>query len=258
MTVPGEEGEVGLTQVALPELRQLLRAVEAGRLDVPVTSAGLQAAGLGGVAEALGLLEALDRRGLVALLHAAIAERVRRPVPHVSLVWTGAEAKASRSLDTAVVVRELFQGARRSVLVAGFSFDHGEEILRPLHEAMRDRSVTASLFLDLSAFVVPGVPGDPAAAAVAGFMAKNWPFGEQRPAVFYDPRTADKGARVSLHAKCVVVDERRALVTSANFTARGQTKNVEVGVLVEDPEFARTLVGQWLGLVDAGLMARGE
>ncbi len=157
-----------------------------------------------------------------------------------------------------MVVRELFQSAQKSVLVAGFSFDHGEEILRPLYEAMRDRGVEASLFLDLNAFVVPGVLGDPVAAAVASFMAKNWPFGDPKPAVFYDPRTADRSARVSLHAKCVVVDERRALVTSANFTSRGQARNVEVGALVEDPDFAATLVGQWRGLLADGLLVEHD
>jgi len=54
-----------------------------------------------------------------------------------------------------------------------------------------------------------------------------------------------RGIFASLHAKCVVVDGRHALVTSANSTDRGQTRNLEVGILVEDPSFATTLEAQF-------------
>ncbi len=51
----------------------------------------------------------------------------------------------------------------------------------------------------------------------------------------------------------MVVDGVRAFVSSANFTQRGQERNIEVGVLIEDPSFAGYLAGQWLGLIDAGI-----
>lgn len=57
----------------------------------------------------------------------------------------------------------------------------------------------------------------------------------------------------SLHAKCVVVDGAKAFESSANFTQRGQERNIEVGVLIEDASFASYLGGQWLGLIDAGI-----
>ena len=85
------------------------------------------------------------------------------------------------------------------------------------------------------------------------------------------PGTATKDAQVAvladsaldlgsvlgrLHAKCIVVDYRRALVTSANFTSRGQERNVEVGVLVESEKFARELVHQWRNAAEAGVFRR--
>ena len=66
-------------------------------------------------------------------------------------------------------------------------------------------------------------------------------------------RTAEPTSTASLHAKCIVVDDRRALVTSANFTSRGQERNVEVGVLVESEKFARELVHQWRNAAEAGV-----
>jgi phosphatidylserine/phosphatidylglycerophosphate/cardiolipin synthase-like enzyme len=92
--------------------------------------------------------------------------------------------------------------------------------------------------------------------AVDLFFAENWTFGDPRPELYYDPRTVAPFSKVSLHAKCVVVDRRQTLVTSANFTDRGQTRNIEVGVLIEDVAFATRLHEQWWGLVSAGLVRR--
>ena len=39
----------------------------------------------------------------------------------------------------------------------------------------------------------------------------------------------------------MVVDSERALVSSANFTEAAQTKNIEVGVYMRSPPFARRL-----------------
>ena len=88
-----------------------------------------------------------------------------------------------------------------------------------------------------------------------GFVAENWPFGEPRPRIYYDKRALRPGPPYcSLHAKCVVVDGARAFVSSANFTQRGQERNIEVGVLIEDASFASYLAGQWLGLIEAGIV----
>jgi phosphatidylserine/phosphatidylglycerophosphate/cardiolipin synthase-like enzyme len=65
-----------------------------------------------------------------------------------------------------------------------------------------------------------------------------------------------KKATASLHAKCVVIDHRLALVTSANFTDRGQNRNIEAGVTIEDEAFARALERQWANLVEAGVVVR--
>lgn len=259
MTEPTEEPrpeDSGLTDVPLAELRQLLRAVEAGRLSVPFTAASLQAAGLQATADACGVFAYLDRAGVLTLLRIAIAERSRRPLPRVSLVWTGPDTRASRSRDTAVVVRELFESARRSVVIAGFWFHNARDIFKPLRDRMRSNGVEVSLFVDLGQYLSPRDPRG-IDAALATFMRDSWTPEDPLPAIYYDPRP-DAESRVRLHAKCIVVDEVRVLITSANFTDRAQTRNVEVGAFVEDAELARTLVAQWRGLVDAGVMIRAD
>ena len=158
--------------------------------------------------------------------------------------------------DTAVVLRALFEGARESVILAGYSFDHAAAVLAPLHASMRDFAVQACFFVNIPQ--VERAPSDEKvylAGQLGDFMAANWPFGEPFPKLYYDKRALDPGPPYcSLHAKCVVVDGARAFVSSANFTQRGQERNIEVGVLIEDPSFASYLAGQWLGLIDAGIV----
>lgn len=249
-------GPPGLTRVSLADLGRLHRLIAAGRLPVPLTPTALQAAGLGNLHDPLAALGPLDAPALLATLQVAIAERTQRPVPRLDLVWTGPDAHASQSRDTAVVVRELFQSARKSVLVAGFVFWNAEEILRPLHEVMRVHGVEATFFVDLHTCLNPQLPGDPAEAAADTFFAKHWPFGDPRPTLYYDPRTATADPDAYMHAKCVVVDEQRALVTSANFTGRAQNRNLELGVLIEDSSFARQVVEQWRSLIPSGAFLR--
>jgi phosphatidylserine/phosphatidylglycerophosphate/cardiolipin synthase-like enzyme len=80
--------------------------------------------------------------------------------------------------------------------------------------------------------------------------------GERLPQLYYDPRSLDTEAvkRSSLHAKCVVVDRRVALVTSANFTEAAHKRNIEVGSLIRSERFAARLAGHFEALADAGLL----
>jgi len=248
-----------LSGVSTPDLEALLRAVERGELDFPLSATTLLAAGLGGRSEqAAKALAGAQQAGVAAALRAAIAERVHRPPPRLELVWTGPEARSSTTRDTSVVVRRLFEGARQSVIVGGYSFDHGEELFRPLFEAMKQHRVRATFFLDIEGHTDdPSQANAYARAKIDEFFIDNWPFGQPRPEIYYDPRTAVKGPPwASLHAKCVVVDQRLVLIGSANFTERGQERNVEAGVLIEDEDFAVRLEAQWRSLIDSGAMRR--
>ena len=76
------------------------------------------------------------------------------------------------------------------------------------------------------------------------FLENEWP-GERPPEMFYDPCSlaASETTRSALHAKCIVVDGRKALVTSANFTEAAQERNIELGLLVYS-EAAATQIEQ--------------
>jgi phosphatidylserine/phosphatidylglycerophosphate/cardiolipin synthase-like enzyme len=79
------------------------------------------------------------------------------------------------------------------------------------------------------------------------------------PAIYYDPEGRKLGSkRTKLHAKCVVVDRRWAFVTSANFTEAAQERNIEAGVLLDQPRLAASLVERFAALRDAGVLRRAN
>lgn len=225
-----------LSAASTNALTRLRNAVETGRVTAPINSLTVQAVGLGALSDVADQLSTLDRAGLLALMDAVLAERDRANSHKPQLVWTGPDGRGSLSRDTAVVVQSLFTEARESILIAGFRFDHGESLLSALHSAMKDRGISCRLYGD--------------AREADEFIHRNWPFGLPHPDVY--AFVAEAGIYASLHAKCVVADHSRVLITSANFTDRGQTRNIEVGVLHEDRALAEALEQQFFSAEQAG------
>ncbi len=197
---------------------------------------------------------AVMEKGGPLVLNAVLDE----PDGQEELVWTGPEGHGATARDTAIVLRELFESARDHVILAGYSFTHAKSVLAPLHATMKEHSVRATFFVDITQ---PKVATDPperhAEEALADFMKDNWPFGPPYPALYYDKRAIVPPPPWSImHAKCVVVDGERAFVSSANFTMQGQERNIEVGVLLYDARLAGHLARQWLSLARSGCAGR--
>ena len=248
-------------------LEALAGALAAGRLSGPYSPSGV-ARHLPNVdlESALAELNRLHDTGIppshvAELLRAVAAERRlrERTSDRVDLVWTGPEMPGSQSRETAVVARELFAKATRSVLVSSYAVFLGKEVFEPLARRMEQvPDLRVLLFLNVPA---PG-GSDFDSDAVAReyfreFLKKNWPSGRS-PELYYDPRSvAPKGdERAVIHAKCVVVDGHTALVTSANFTEAAHARNIEAGAVVHDAGFAGSLERQFTSLVAAGLLRR--
>jgi phosphatidylserine/phosphatidylglycerophosphate/cardiolipin synthase-like enzyme len=87
------------------------------------------------------------------------------------------------------------------------------------------------------------------------FQEQAWP-GERLPQLCYDPRSlaADAARRSSLHAKCVVIDRRTALVSSAKCTEADQERTIEVGVLIRWPAFAERIADHFESLAGRGML----
>lgn len=206
------------------------------------------------------------RAACMAILDAALEERAHRPATP-ELVWSGPDAAHGTSRDTAVVLREMFEGAREQVILAGYSFTRGSGILEPLRRNMMENGVAVDFFINIEQRKSRCDWESYLAKKAQEFLQEAWPFPKPRPTVYYDVRaeqighwvqtsTPDDAGFVSMHAKCVVVDGRQAFISSANFTERAQEKNIECGVLLTDPSFAASLAKQWTRLIEGGFMKR--
>ena len=254
-----------LANVATGYLQQLLLEIRHGKIHSKLSRLQLQAMGLASAAN--DLMEALhdvDLPSIATILELLLAERNQITSNPIELVWTGPQAKQSSARQTSVVMRELFASATTSILIAGFRFDHGKELFAPLHQAMMHHDLKVQIFVD-----VPQKPTkyDSIHSANAvdfildQFLHRNWSFGPPWPELYFDPRTAEShsvGQGVSMHAKCVVVDECKVLVGSANFTQRGQERNYELGLLLDDADLARRIVAQWNALVGCRIFVRHQ
>jgi len=251
----------GLAGVSTSSLERLRAGLAGGRLRPPISLARLISFGVREQLDALSAaLGGHAREACLSILDAVLAERERDARPAPELVWTGPEGGQTTARDTAVILRDLFESARQRVILAGYSFRDATEVLGPLHRSMRDHGVEATFFVDVQQ-VARGV-ADPEAALqeqLQDFLDANWAFGAPFPELYCDRRALHPGPPwSSLHAKCVAVDGKRAFLSSANFTSRGQERNIEAGALIHHATFATQLERQWLGLIKAGLVVHLE
>ncbi|MEX1361537.1 MAG: DISARM system phospholipase D-like protein DrmC, partial [Nannocystaceae bacterium] len=252
------------------QLLDLAHALGSGRLRPPYSTTAVGRVASGTAREiAAGELRGLAARGLgpeqiAVALELLAQERLATQAlrDSVELVWTDPPEQRGRgSRRTSAVVRSLFESAEHSVIVASFVLDGGRKgraLLGPLRRRMQERpELQVRLLLNVTrTWVNKRVDTRADAVLLQEFAARFrelWPQ-EPRPAVFYDPRalSTEHGPRACLHAKCVVVDGARALVTSANFTEAAHERNVEAGVLVSDAGFVQALRERLDGLVRDG------
>jgi phosphatidylserine/phosphatidylglycerophosphate/cardiolipin synthase-like enzyme len=235
------------------DLREIALAIRSGRLAPPYTTVALQRIVSGDVTALAADLQSLSQSGFdadqvaVALELLRADRRARPPIEDVvELVTTGPEVPGIANRDTSVVVRELFANARESVLVAGYAVYQGQRVFQALADRMVEvPGLKVQMFLDIQRG-----HGDTTAAPelirrfAARFRSDQWPKDRPLPRVFTDPRSLETAPerRASLHAKCVVVDEKEVFVSSANFTEAAQRRNLEIGLLVHSELVAVRLV----------------
>lgn len=258
------DGLVAIRGVSGSTLRALAAALRAGRLAPPFS--GFSVASVApcpaGVVDELNSLasDGLATRHLALFLDAVAdaAEARLKAESAGELVWTGPESVVSKSRDTAVVVEELFATARRSVLVSTFAIHQPARVFATLAarlDAVPD--LVARLFVHIERAWKDTRLESEVLREFADGLRTQWP-GTRLPEVYYDPRTlsSDAATRAAWHAKCLLIDDKVALVTSANFTEWAHQRNVEAGVLVRSAHFTSQLRAQFDGLVHAKAVRR--
>lgn len=216
----------------------------AGELDVASTAEVRAALGIGTL-EATALSRAFSlasstlgydtARGV--LIGATASTAVDRDP---QLVWTAPGAPAA-ARGTAQVASEMLKEATRTAIVVGYSLTKAAApFIAELAEATR-RGVTCTLVADRM-------------ESKLATLVMHWPPDLGLPPMWSRPPSPDD-EQSALHAKFIVVDSHRLLVTSANLTYHGFHGNIELGVLLEGSVAAEAegLVREWS---KAGLIRR--
>jgi len=181
--------------------------------------------------------------------------RVGRRADKPGLVVTGPDLGGVKSRDTRVIVREMFESARRSVLIVGYAFYGSGQIFQPL----ADRMVSNP---GLKVRIVVNVHpkrGRSAEQTVRkfgdDFLRTNWPF-DPRPEIYYFPGSLeDQGSGLaSVHAKLIVVDMKRVYLGSANFTTAAFERNIEAGIRLSSAEMGHELTNHFDQMIGSGYL----
>ena len=188
-------------------------------------------------------------------------EKLRSETGRLELVMTGPEPPGSMIRDTAVVVRQMFLNAKRSICICGFAVYQGKDIFAALAnrmEALPELNVRMYLNIDR-----PHGDTSPSELLLAKFQKRfrenQWPESMRLPEIFYDPRAlADDDASKSacLHAKFVISDSQQVFLSSANFTEAAQQRNIEAGVLLDSTVMSRDIESHFQSLIDHGFLKR--
>jgi phosphatidylserine/phosphatidylglycerophosphate/cardiolipin synthase-like enzyme len=254
-----------LLRLPVGALKSLAASLADGLLSESITLRGVeQAAGTDAPTVTAALRElAADgftpqQIGTVVAGIAAAMERIPKPTSLFDIVLSGPDLPGVPTADTAAVMRTLVTQANREVILVGYAVYDGKKLFEPLARRMAEVPNLAVTFcLDIQrAWNDPTPSAELVARFARDFRTKHWPW-PSLPLLYYDPRSLEFGdGRASLHAKCVIIDRERALVTSANFTDAAQRKNVEVGVDIRYRPTAERLADYFLGLCSCGDFVR--
>ncbi|AXH93798.1 DISARM system phospholipase D-like protein DrmC [Micromonospora aurantiaca] len=180
----------------------------------------------------------------LALRSAAVLHQ-RTDAQRTELAVSGPTSASVPVRLTSSVVVEVIRAARARLLVASFAAYGVAEVIAALRSAA-ERGVRINLMLESSAEDGGALRGSPGAAATFAALRQqavfwHWPAAR---------RPATGRSRAALHAKFIAADDTVALISSANLTDRALTHNVEVGVVLRDPELVRRLVAHFRALCD--------
>lgn len=182
--------------------------------------------------------------GLRCAAAAAALQRVR--FGDVSLVWSGPFTGLIPVRETEQVAAEVIDAATERLLVVSFVAYNPEVLVACLKSAL-SRGVRVDILLEMGRDEGGRLDFDAAAQ-----LAKRIPGARF---LRWNPPADESGRRGAVHAKCIVADDRKAFITSANLTEAAMDHNMEVGLLVSGGPVPKQLADHFSALIETGVVS---
>jgi cardiolipin synthase C len=179
---------------------------------------------------------------VAALVHADAAGRGS------AVVVSGPASSSVPVRLTSAVISGIIRDCRTSLLIVSFAAFGVAGVIAELHNAA-ERGVRIDLVLESAEAdggALHGPLGASAAFAAIRREATFWTWPAAR-------RPMAGASRAAMHAKLVAADAKVALLSSANLTDKALGDNLEVGLLVRDPDVVRRIVGHFHSLMQPGI-----
>lgn len=172
----------------------------------------------------------------------------RRATERTDVVISGPGSDSVPLRLTSAAITELIRDCQESLLIVSFAAFGVGDVIRELKLAA-SRDVSIDLVLETTAASGGTLHGTTEASAAFNAIRSNatfwvWPA-DRRPIV--------NGSRAALHAKLLVADKRVALVGSANLTDKALASNLELGVIIRDPNVVQRIDRHFRSLMHPGV-----
>lgn len=145
----------------------------------------------------------------------------------ISLVVTAPPSFAIDAKPTMTVVRSMLEGAKRNILITGYSLS---SYFSDLTDTIIEKS-QKGIFVKFFINNVEKQQDVDKLLRYKGHFLKIYNYSN------------DEDKMAALHAKVISVDMNQTLITSANLSYHGQQGNIELGTLIESRDIARQLDG---------------
>lgn len=174
----------------------------------------------------------------IALRSAVATSLLSGKMGQVELLWTGPETSVVPLRYTEQALCELINAAQKSLFITSFVAYGASAVIDALKVALL-RNVKANFLLEKSKDFGGSVEIDS-----IQLLKKQLPD-----AKFYIWNSTNENQTASVHAKCAIVDDKIALITSANLTNRAMSENMELGVILREGHLPRQLYKHFEALI---------
>lgn len=137
----------------------------------------------------------------------------------VEIVSTTPVSFRTKNRKTYPVLKEMITSAQKNITLTGYSIsDHFDDLLDLIHLKSK-QGITVELFLNNY--------------NETKHIFKDINISNRSFFMVYSYSGIDGDEMASLHAKTMIVDERKVFISSANLSYHGMVSNIEIGVMID-------------------------